>query len=87
MKSKANSNKQLTDDDIWKKFPRVKHSVLFDLINIAREKYPNVKEKIQQFQVEEELGRLFQRTVEGSRTEKAICKFAEANKLIIIIPD
>ncbi|MCL4550586.1 MAG: hypothetical protein M1495_18700 [Bacteroidetes bacterium] len=67
--------------------PRLKRSVLLSLINSARGKFPNVKEKIQQWQIEQELGRLFEKTKTGSRREKEILRFAEANKLMIVIPE
>lgn len=67
--------------------PRLKRSVLLSLINSARGKFPNVKEKIQQWQIEQELGRLFEKTKTGLRREKEILRFAEANKLMIVIPE
>ncbi len=66
---------------------RLKRSVLLSLINSARGKFPNVKEKIQQWQIEQELGRLFEKTKTGLRREKEILRFAEANKLMIVIPE
>lgn len=42
---------------------------------------------VERWQIEQELGRLYERTKTGSRKEKEILRFAEANNLMIFIPE
>lgn len=85
MKSKTNLSEQFTDVDdidVEKMFPRVKRSTLIDLINLARKKYPNAKEKIKQWQIEDMLGEL-DNNVRTQRQADRLFDFARDNKLMI----
>ncbi|MEW6701403.1 MAG: hypothetical protein AB1298_01675 [Bacteroidota bacterium] len=73
--------------DVEKMFPRAKKSVLLDLVNHARKNYPDIAKPVRQWQVERELGSIYEKTLPGSCKEKKILRFAEANKLMIVIPE
>lgn len=74
--------------DVEKIFLQVKRSsVLTAVINLTRKKYSNIGAPVQHWQIEQELGRLFEKTKPGSRREKEILRFAEANNLMIFIPE
>lgn len=88
MKGKTNLSEQFTDVDdiddvdVDKMFPRVSRSVLSDLINLARKKYPNAKEKIHQWQIEDMLGELYDSS-KSQKQDDLIFDFASKNKLMI----
>lgn len=65
--------------------PRIKRSVLIDLINTAREKYPNVEERVQQWQVEDMLGELYSNS-KTQLQDECIADFAANNGLMITEP-
>ena len=61
-------------------------SILASMIKLASSRVEGKNQKLSKLEVQELLGELYQKTKEGSREEKEILKFAEANKLMIIIP-